>query len=189
MTKAQRSQDSRGKLLTAAENVILAKGISSLTLEAVAAEAGISKGGLLYHFASKEALIVGLVEKLVGEITADLEEAYAAEPEGPGRAARAMIAESASRTGHAREQRRERIGAALLAAAGSNPELLEPMQQAFATWMKELGDDGLPPGVAMVVAAALDGFTFWQIFGLYRPTKTGSRDAMNFLKQLAAGKS
>jgi len=186
MTKAQRSRDSREKLLAAAENVVLEKGIANLTLDAVASAAGISKGGLLYHFASKEALVVGLVEKLVAGIEVDLQAAYDAEPAGPGRAARAAIAETVSRTGQAREERRERIGAALLAAAGNNPELLEPMRKAFTVWMKQIGDDGLAPGVSLVVAAALDGFTFWQIFGLYSPTKAAIWDAVALLKQLAA---
>ena len=37
----------------------------SLVLDAVAADAGISKGGLLYHFASKNALVAGLCERLL----------------------------------------------------------------------------------------------------------------------------
>ena len=37
------------------------KGVAKLTLEAVAKEAGVSKGGLLYHFSNKEALIEGMI--------------------------------------------------------------------------------------------------------------------------------
>ncbi len=189
MTKAQRSQVSREKLLAAAETVILEKGVAHLTLDAVAAESGISKGGLLYHFASKDALVVALVENLVASIEADLEKAFAAEPEGPGRATRAMIAESAGRTTPGILERRERVGAALLAAAGNNPELLAPLQRAFTKWMKELGDDGLPPGVPMVVAAALDGLTFWHLFGLYQPSKPALREMISVLEKLANTKS
>jgi AcrR family transcriptional regulator len=36
-----------------------------MTLEAVAREADVSKGGLLYHFPSKEALISGMVRRLI----------------------------------------------------------------------------------------------------------------------------
>lgn len=189
MTKAQRSQASRGKLLAAAETVILESGVAHLTLDAVAAAAGISKGGLLYHFASKEALVMGLVENLVAGIEVDLERAFAAEPEGPGRATRAMIAETMGRTMARTTERRQRVGAALLAAAGNNPELLTPLRRAFTKWMKELGDDGLAPGVPMVVAAALDGLTFWHLFGLFTPSKTELRETIALLEKLASTKA
>ena len=39
-------------------------GAAALTLDAVAAEAGVSKGGVLYHFGSKRALIDGLLDAL-----------------------------------------------------------------------------------------------------------------------------
>ncbi len=189
MPKAQRSLDSRGKLLAAAETVILEQGVTHLTLDAVATAAGISKGGLLYHFVSKEALIVALVESIVCRIEADLDQAYAAEPAGAGRATRAMIVEWANSTGRGHDDRRDAVGAALLAASGSNPELLAPLQRAFSKWMKELGDDGLPPGVSLTVAAAIDGLTFWHLFGLYRPSKTALRDTLAFLQKLTSTKA
>lgn len=48
---------SRKKIITAANAVIERDGIAHLTLESVAAEAGLTKGGLQYHFASKEELL------------------------------------------------------------------------------------------------------------------------------------
>lgn len=59
-----KADETRARLLDAAERVLLARGQSNFTLDAVAAEAGVSKGGLLYHFASKEALLVGLVRRV-----------------------------------------------------------------------------------------------------------------------------
>ncbi|MCR2379329.1 TetR/AcrR family transcriptional regulator, partial [Salmonella enterica] len=53
----------RQKILEAASQIVQCKGVAKLTLEAVAKEAGISKGGLLYHFANKEALIEGMILK------------------------------------------------------------------------------------------------------------------------------
>nr|WP_246461384.1 TetR/AcrR family transcriptional regulator [Nocardia transvalensis] len=44
--------------------MLLDKGMSQVTLESVAASAGVSKGGLLYHFKSKDALLAGLVRRL-----------------------------------------------------------------------------------------------------------------------------
>ncbi|MEC3958008.1 TetR/AcrR family transcriptional regulator [Nocardia sp. CDC153] len=56
----------RDRILDALETLLLDKGLSQVTLENVAATAGVSKGGLLYHFKSKDALIAGLLRR-VGE--------------------------------------------------------------------------------------------------------------------------
>lgn len=189
MSKALRSQLSRQKLLDAAESVVLEKGVTNLTLDAVAAAAGVSKGGLLYHFPSKDALVMALVENMVAEIVEEFESALAVEPEGPGRKTRAILAISACRTGQAHQERRDRLGAALLAAAGNNPDLLKPMQEVFSKCMEDVGDDGLEPGVPLIVAAALDGLMFWQLFGLYTPPRANLKQAMQFLEKLARVKS
>ncbi|GCB56911.1 hypothetical protein rerp_33190 [Rhodococcus erythropolis] len=49
--------DTRDRILDALEKLLLVSGVAQVTLEGVAAEAGVSKGGLLYHFPSKEALL------------------------------------------------------------------------------------------------------------------------------------
>jgi AcrR family transcriptional regulator len=54
----------RDRVLDAYESLLLDHGPSSATLDAVASSAAVSKGGLLYHFASKEALAGGLLERL-----------------------------------------------------------------------------------------------------------------------------
>ncbi|WP_369055285.1 TetR/AcrR family transcriptional regulator [Kineococcus terrestris] len=71
----------RERLLDAFAAVVVATGPRSATLEAVAAEAGVSKGGLLYHFATKDALVDALLaraERVVADDLAAMREA----PEG-----------------------------------------------------------------------------------------------------------
>ena len=53
-------------------------GPQALTLDAVAAEAGVSKGGLLYHFASKRDLLDAVVRRWLDEFQDDIDAA------GPG---------------------------------------------------------------------------------------------------------
>ena len=59
------SLSTREAILRAADWVVVEEGVSGMTLEAVAREAGVSKGGLLYHFPSKEALIGGMIGRLI----------------------------------------------------------------------------------------------------------------------------
>lgn len=50
----------RHEILDAATRVVQREGVTTLTYESVAAEAGMTKGGLLYHFPSREELLLGL---------------------------------------------------------------------------------------------------------------------------------
>ena len=55
------------RILTAAKQLLADKGFAALTLEAIAAEAGVNKAATRYHFGSK----AGLLEALVDEIVLD----------------------------------------------------------------------------------------------------------------------
>ncbi|GAA5230587.1 TetR/AcrR family transcriptional regulator [Arthrobacter cryoconiti] len=61
----------RERVLAAYEDLLINDGPRAATLGAVAATAGVSKGGLLYHFNSMEALTAGLVEKMRELATVD----------------------------------------------------------------------------------------------------------------------
>ena len=63
------------ELLDAAIRVIRRDGAQKLTLDAVAAEAGVSKGGILYHFGTKRALVDGLIERWLDDFDRRLQAA------------------------------------------------------------------------------------------------------------------
>ncbi len=51
-------------MLDAFARILIDDGERAATMEATARAAGVSKGGLLYHFASKDALVAGLIERM-----------------------------------------------------------------------------------------------------------------------------
>lgn len=61
------------RILDAAGEVVMKHGAQALTLDMVAAEAGISKGGLTYTFPSKEALLSALLDRDVDRFRRRLE--------------------------------------------------------------------------------------------------------------------
>lgn len=81
----------RAELLRVAIELIVSEGYESLTLDKVAKRAGVSKGGLQYHFSSKAVLLRGACESLKEVFEPMFNEALAQEPEGPKRATRAYI--------------------------------------------------------------------------------------------------
>jgi len=72
----------RERVLDALERILIEDGERAATMDATARAAGVSKGGLLYHFGTKDALesaLVARLEELVDEDIAAIEAA----PEGP----------------------------------------------------------------------------------------------------------
>jgi AcrR family transcriptional regulator len=69
-------------VLDAFEEILISSGERTATLDATAKAAGVSKGGLLYHFASKDDLATGMIERLKRLVNDDLSEMSRA-PEGP----------------------------------------------------------------------------------------------------------
>src|SRR5215208_4643248 len=69
---ATERRNTRTRLLEAAERVVAADGVARLTLDAVASKADVSKGGLLYHFPNKEALISAMVLRWVDGFERDI---------------------------------------------------------------------------------------------------------------------
>lgn len=79
MSRPPRARES---VLDAFEATLIDAGERAATMDATARAAGVSKGGLLYHFASKDALEAGLLARLNDRVDLDIE-AMDAAPEGP----------------------------------------------------------------------------------------------------------
>ena len=79
-----RPPKARDKALAAYCELLRADGERATTIDAVAARAEISKGGVLYHFPSKEALAEAALEQFRTECASDLI-TMAEAPEGPSR--------------------------------------------------------------------------------------------------------
>jgi len=60
----------RDRILDALQDALLEYGPGGATLDAVAERAAVSKGGLLYHFRSKDDLFAGLLDRLDAEAAA-----------------------------------------------------------------------------------------------------------------------
>jgi len=70
---AAQERPTRDRLLDAFETLLVSAGSRAATLDAVAAEAQVSKGGLLYHFHSKDELVDGMLARLREQGRADVE--------------------------------------------------------------------------------------------------------------------
>lgn len=79
--RKQRAKNSRKNILDTYVDLLIHTGERAATLDAVATAAKVSKGGLLYHFSSKKALLEALAERTVTLAEEDFA-AMAQAPEG-----------------------------------------------------------------------------------------------------------
>lgn len=142
-------------ILEAAGRVVLERGVAGLTLDAVAQAAGLSKGGLIYHFASKEALLTAMVRHLI-EVTESRIREHRDSDNTSGSWARGYVHACAIETG-AQDDPEGRLGVALLTAAANNPALIAPYRERQDAWRHRLNADGVDSADAMIVRLAADG--------------------------------
>ena len=132
------------------------------TIDAVAREAGVSKGAVLHHFPSKEALTRGMLERQIDEFDGLIERRLADEPEGEaGRWLRAYV-----RASFEMGAGDPAVNDALLAAMATEPGLLSSFEGRFESWRRRAEADGVDRTRANLVRLAVDGLATAESFGI-----------------------
>ncbi len=171
----------RHDLLQSAGKIILEQGSSSLTLDSVAQAAGVSKGGLLYHFPNKQALVEALCDHLLSDFDHDLEQRIAADPnQDSGTWLRAFV-----RATFDPDQPHLDNSMAILAALATDPGLLEPVRRRFQHWQDRL-ETTTDPTTSTIIRLAADGLWFADLLGFHVLTdhrRATVRDALIHLTE------
>jgi AcrR family transcriptional regulator len=168
-------------LLDAASEIVLRDGVSALTLDAVARSAGVSKGGLLYHFASKRDLVEALIARVAEVFVAS--DAMDGRIGEPGRATRAYLRcslESSGEPGSAEE----RLAAALFAGMLVDPALLDTARGLWNAWQHDIAGDGIDEVDATIVRLAADGLWLSRALDLAPPDDELTRRVVVRLRTL-----
>jgi AcrR family transcriptional regulator len=116
MTRAERRAQTRAALLDAAARVFVDRGFAGSSVEAIAAEAGYTRGAFYSNFATKEELFVALLQERGFEL------ARSAAREGAGMTPRELGAYAAAVHEHAASDWMVRLFLEVLAHAGRDAE-------------------------------------------------------------------
>jgi AcrR family transcriptional regulator len=168
--------DTRGRLLDAAVAVVRRDGAQSLTLEKVAAQAGVSKGGLLYHFKSKRELLDAMVERWLDEWQAQIDRDKGEEGFLTG------YVHATHLGGAGPAEREAEFG--LIAALIAEPAVLEVVRERFDRWQEEVVAAS-DPVQATVARLATDGLWFADLLGFAPPRGELREQVMARLLELA----
>lgn len=140
--------DTRRRLLEAAEALARRLGPGNLSLDAVAAEAGVSKGGLLYHFPSKAKLLEALVEHHLTGLDAALRSQQVS-----GRPNAAITAYLDQFLHDFVRHKPPATG--LLAALAENPRLLDPVREWERDFFERIRAEASNPDFATLAFLAI----------------------------------
>ncbi len=158
----EEAQQTRDSVLRAATQIIVRHGMNAFTIEAVAQEAGVTKGGVLHHFPSKEALVDGMLDQVIQSfnqrLTAELKEE---EAEQPGRWLRAYI-----RSVFSMQYEDRNIIPALAAAFAADHHIVDRIRVEMEKSQQAAIDDQIDPITATIVRLAVDGIVFSRALGL-----------------------
>lgn len=135
--------NTRQRILEAAEAIAQKEGAAAMSLDAVAAAAGVSKGGLLYHFPSKPKLFEALVDGFLSRFDAVLQDA---ERSGkPDAVIQAYIQ-------HFISERRCKTPppSGLLAVFAADPGMLAPVQRHERNFLARIRANATDPDFATV---------------------------------------
>ena len=154
----------RERILDVAERLLQTRGANHLSIEAVITEAQLSKGGFFHHFATKDALLAAILDRLMERVNGRIVELAREDPEPRGAKLRAQIA-LAFDAGKTEVDAPRALLMALIEAVGSQPAVARHACKANAeVFARDAGED-IPEGRAIAIQLALDGFWLSQALG------------------------
>jgi excisionase family DNA binding protein len=149
------SGDVRQHILTSAASILAEHGHAALTIEQVATAAGMSVGGVTYHFATKAALIDGLVDAFLDQF----EHEWSASRAAGATAADAYI--TVSQAGPRQQRTR-----AILLAALDHPSTMRRIDRRMKHWYQQIAKDSPHPDADLRRCLAADAVWLYGLLGL-----------------------
>ena len=167
------------KILSAAACVVDRDGAAHLTIDAVAAEAELSKGGVLYHFPRNGRCSRGMLQHLLDRVGERVARHFADLQGGPHRMVRALI-----KSEQEQDEPERAMALAILAAAAEDPSLLEPARAAVAGWFASVEDEG---NLGVLLLLATEGLRFLSMLNLLPMAAAERAETHESLLRIAEG--
>jgi AcrR family transcriptional regulator len=162
----------RRNLLDCAAQISREQGLPAVTLQAVADAAQVTKGGLMHHFPSKQALIQAVFQDLLERLDEEIDRLIADDPEPHGRFTRAYLRafSEAERAGTSADWN------ALPLSSLTDPEMKAIWSKWYAARLARHADTDGGTDLGIVRYAA-DGLWLASLMD-YSATEAESRDAL-----------
>ncbi len=172
--------ETRRQLLDVAADRIRAMGLQGITLDAVAKESGISKGGLLHHFPSKRHLIDAVIVDVHERFRERMREIAAADPVETGRMTRAYLKVATEN----RDEQAKKLCSILAVEARDNPTMRIQWKECITSLLSGQDSGDADPILLAVVQMATDGLWLAQTEGVFDDVPQLCQQIIERLEQL-----
>ncbi len=162
MENSARSEKSRQLIIQAALAVIDRDGANRLTIDAIAREAGISKGGVLHHFRTKQAVLIALLDNQRAEYARFARDYLAHDGRDSGEpslATQIAILREATK-------QPQSVALAILGAIGEQPSLLDGLRDAEALNVAAIRKESADADLAILRWSAARGLLWTSLFNM-----------------------
>lgn len=173
------SNDTKERILDAAADIVAAQGATHLTFDALVKRTGISKGGILYHYASKKDLLAGMVAPMMKGFDARCKDIARSEKNG------LVDVKAYIRASFEEDEGERPSSSAILAAAANDPELLAIVRDHYNKTFEQMRGHGADAMRAMMLIAAVDGIWLLDAFRLCSLSSGERMNLKKFLLQMA----
>ncbi|MFE7504924.1 TetR family transcriptional regulator [Promicromonospora sp. NPDC057488] len=163
----------RDRILESAVRLVQREGVTAVTFDSVAAEAELTRGGIMYHFPSREGLLVAIHEHLAErwERTLEADAGRPADELTAGERLAAYIRVSAESATRAELQ--------LMLEAATRPEWAAPWSAVLERWAPVPDDAEADPAALSLLVARLAADGLWMFESLaYRSMPEAQRRAV-----------
>lgn len=165
-------------ILDAANRILTRQGLAGATVEAIAAEAGMSKGGVLHYFPSKEKLLAGAVQRQVDHIFRRRDEILATLPKHPCNLARATMTAMLEYRNNIKEEVPSGIG---VLGEQIYRDIIGDMKKRM---FKEMAKVAKHPEKVAIIMYIIDGAWINMLFRPHSPSKKIEAKAMRIITGL-----
>jgi len=173
-------RSAREAILKAAAEIVREQGALHMTMDAIAAKAGVSKGGLIYHFPSQRDLLRAMLMGHIQHVEAQIARCRARLPSVPARDIKAFI-----QAWFDLDEEFRRSANALLAVVLREPDLIAAVRSKHREIANTILANQPKNELLLTLLLAVEGVWISELLGVDILTKDERRQAKRTLLQLA----
>jgi AcrR family transcriptional regulator len=180
---AKHKDNARERLMSCMMDIVRDEGAGALTYDNLVAKSGLTRGGILYHFPSKDSMLQGLVDDYIRQEVEKVEARW----EKHGKTADGLLKAEIECALEA-DDKDQQINVSLLPVVIQNPAMMKEIQQIVEERYQNLDQTSIGFEKAALTLLVVDAFEMSKAFGFTLLSEKKRKQILKFLYALVEGK-
>jgi AcrR family transcriptional regulator len=180
---AKHKDNARERLMGCMMDIVRDEGAGALTYDNLVAKSGLTRGGVMYHFPSKESMLQGLVDHYVHRELGKVEERWEKHGKTPDGLLKAEL-ECAIEV----DDKDQQISVSLLPVVIQNPAMMNEIQKIVEERYQNLDQTSVGFEKAAITLLVIDAFEMSKAFGFTLLSEKKRKQILKTLYALVEGK-